>query len=385
MPVPPPVSRKTRSKTVHAPLWAGPEGRGTNGGVTQGLIGNFLTCRERFRLKAVEGWRANDHFSHRLEYGTIWHLMEEAHARHAQGEGTPDNDFSSALAVANEAAQSYAGRLCRRYPTEQAEVVKWLNVAKVQFPLYLAHWAARLEPERVTHLEQEGLFDVPYTLPSSRVVRLRGKRDGVDLLGNGATSRVYLFETKTKADVNETRLKRQLTWDLQTMLYLTAMTVQQQAGGTTWPAPVAGVRYNVVRRPLSGGKGSIVQHKPRGSKPGETTAQFYARLAGVIAEDPGSYFMRWRVEVGAHDVAAFRKHTLDPVLEQMCHWYEVNVSGHANEPLPGWASHWRHPYGVDNMIDEGYDSDVESYLETGSPAGLTRTTVLFPELQEDLP
>jgi hypothetical protein len=345
------------------------------------LVGHFLSCRERFRLRVMEGWRANDRFNHRLEYGNLWHLMEESLAK-AGGEGVlcEDNETSLALTTAVSSARLYAEQLCRRYPLEQQEINKWYNVAKVQFPLYARHWADHQEKERVVHLEQEGVFDVPYHLPSGRTVRLRGKRDGVDLVGERSAARVYLFETKTKGDVNESRMKRQLTWDLQTMFYLTALTSDRSK---VWPAQVAGVRYNVIRRPLSGGKGSIVQHKARGGKPGESAQAYYERLGKVIASDPGHFFMRWRVEVGAHDVVAFCKYTLDPVLEEMCDWYKYTVAPDDNKPTvrTNYSCHWRHPYGVDNPIDEGYGTDVEAMLETGSTAGLTRVNVLFPELE----
>lgn len=382
--------------TTCMPLWTGPGGDGPNGGVTQGLISGFLTCRERFRIKVIDGWRPADRFSHRLEYGNMWHLCEEFTAQGQAWEG---------------ALQAAARDLCRRYPLEQNEVNKWYNVCKVQYPVYLDYWERHQDQLQREPLLQEYKFDVDYRLPNGRAVRLRGKLDAVDLIGTGKGRGVYLFETKTKGDVDETRMKRQLLWDLQTMMYLTALhCLREGAPGTATEnlqgaqgAPILGVRYNVIRRPLSGGKGTIVRHKPTKSNPkGETAEEYYARLQGIIKDDPGHYFMRWRAEVGRHDVDNFRRCTLDPILEQMAAWYEtvttsqshgdndvvpdlkchdpVDVNDAAGVSIPAWAMNWRHPYGSENMIDEGYDSDVEHMLETGSSLGLARTNVLFPEL-----
>jgi hypothetical protein len=42
--------------------------------------------------------------------------------------------------------------------------------------------------------------------------------------------------------------------------------------------------------------------------------------------------------------------------------------------------HWRHPYGVYNSLDEGYATEYDEYLRSGSMSGLTTVTNLFPEL-----
>ena len=85
---------------------------------------------------------------------------------------------------------------------------------------------------------------------------MRGKWDSVDYIGK----RVYLQENKTKGDIDEQAIRHNLHFDLQTMLYMTALTEELE------PQKIAGVRYNVIRRPLSGGKGSIRPHAEKNSK-----------------------------------------------------------------------------------------------------------------------
>lgn len=304
---------------------------------------------------------------------------------------------------------NYARELLRKYPTQQEQVNKWYNVCRVQFPVYVDYWSKQPDVTARTPLFQELPFDVPYLLPSGRTARLRGKWDAGDLIGPPKTGGSYVQENKTKGEVDEGQLVRQLTFDLQTMIYVVALKTASESPlakkgwtnavhgkGVTdlrLPAPVRGVRYNVIRRPLSGGKGSIVRHKPTKSNPaGETEADYYVRLGGIIAENPSEYFWRWKVEVGTNDVEKFRRTCLDPLLENLLddhEWWEFcRKEGH--DPFDGQARtavfaahsprHYRHPFGVRNILDEGGSTDLDEYLSNGSEVGLTRVDDLFPEL-----
>jgi len=213
----------------------------------------------------------------------------------------------------------------------------------------------------------------------------------VDLIGGEKKGSIYLFETKTKGDVNEELMRRQLAsgFDLQTMFYLVALT----EGKRLWPGaekqkrwPVAGVRYNVVRRPLSGGKGSIRQHKPTKANPqGEPSGEFYARLGGIIADEPGYFFMRWKIEVTEGDILRFRRECLDPILEQLCDWWEWVSRPTCEEGTDHWdhesGLHWRFPYGIFSAIMTGGSDDLDEYMLSGSTLGLEKAEILFRELE----
>jgi len=360
----------------------------------------------------------------------MWHTCEEALAA--------GRDWQPKLL-------DFCRDLIKKYPFQSPEITHWYGVCKTQFPIYVEWWREHPEVVERTPLLQEYPFDVPYRLPSGRVVRLRGKFDAVDLVGTGREAGVYLFETKTKGDVDEVEIQRNLTWDLQTMMYLVALSC---CGGESDPSPewvaareilephilagggnIKGVRYNVVRRPLSGGKGSITQGKgtqgakcskcdatgrftdkrtkvetvcPKcegacrvGAKPPETDAEFQARLAEVIRnatgpewevrEDENYFFRRWRAEVRPGDVERFRRECLDPILEQMCDWYDMIKACLVRDCSP-WdlhdnRLHWRHPFGAANTIDEYGASDMDEYVDNGSTAGLVRSAELFGELK----
>lgn len=378
-----------------ATVWQGPEDDGPQGGVTQSMLSRFLCCRERFRLLVVEGLKPAESFNHRIEYGQLWHICEEALAAGNDPNNTTDQW---------EPLKKYCQQLCRKYPTQQEQIQHWYNVCKVQFPLYVNFWSKHKDVIERTQLLQEQVFNVPYKLPSGRVVRLRGKWDAVDLIGKGKNAGIYLAEHKTKGDIDEQQIKRQLSFDLQTMLYLIALqeakvTHVTEAGkalnvnglnpglGITklfkldQSAPIKGVRYNVVRRPLSGGKHSIRQNKPSKSNPsGESADEFYSRLGALIAEEPEHYFTRFRVEVTAADVEKFRRECLDPILEQLCDWWSC-INGGQVSPYSSDYQNFRLPYGIYNPILEGRSTELDEYLASGSTVGLQNVNQLFSELQ----
>ena len=352
-----------RTKPVES-VWKGPSD--PEGGITQSLLSVFLCCRERFHLRVIEGLGPPDQFNHRMEYGSMWHLCEEVYA------SCPGTDYWK------RDLKDYCQGLCRKYPLNQQQIVHWYNVCKMQFPIYLEYWAKTADEKRRKPHMQEQTFSVPYSLPSGRVVWLRGKWDGVSQYGR----QFYLDENKTKGEVNAEQIRRQMDFDLQTMLYLVALRNSEEVPEHR----VAGVRYNVVLRPLSGGKNSIRQHKPtKGNPSGESDEEFYARLGGLIAAEPDFCFHRWTVDITSRDVDRFCTQFLTPILEQLCDWWEwmqlVTTPGCEFQDING--IHWRTPYGFYNVLGEGGSTDVDEYLATGSEVGLVRGKPLFQELEEE--
>lgn len=359
------IKRKPKRKS---PVWKGPE----EDGITFSLLSRYLVCKERFRLLVVEGLRPVSTFNHRMEYGQMWHVCE---AWWANGK-----DWKPWL-------QAYCLNLCKKYPLQQEQINHWYQVCQVAFPIYVGYWAKHPDAKKRTPLLQEQVFNVPYRLPSGRMVRLRGKWDSVDLIGPKRDHGIYNQENKTKADINEQQMQRQLQFDLQTMLYLVALVLHIQEHGPLSKAadgvPIRGVLYNVVRRPLSGGKGSIRRHQATKTKPEETLKHFYNRLSDIIKEDPGHFFMRWKVEVTSQDIERFKREFLDPKLEELCDWWEkmqVNKDPFDYSYLrAGW--HYRTPYGFYNVLAESGSAELDEYLATGSKVGLESTDRLFRELE----
>ena len=360
------------------PLWQGPCADGPLGGITQSMLVRFLSCRERFRLKYVCGLEPHDKWNKTFGYGNMWHACEEALAgRHPDEPGLP---WENALL-------RHAQEQVAKYRMQIEEIDKWYNVCRVQFPEYVKYWATHPDVQNRTPLLQEHVFDSPYTLPSGRTVRLRGKFDAVDLITDPEQPQgIYLFETKTKGDIDKLQVERQLTFDIQTMTYIVALRHHYSMMGWTAKGPILGVRYNVVRRPLSGGVGSIKPHAAKATKtkmtPAETADQFYERLRrDYLAADPGHWFFRVRAEVSASDIKVFRETCLDPLLETVCWWYD-DVTG-AGRTIEEYCPpmNYRTPFGVYSALEEGGATEYDQYLASGSEAGLRRVETQFTELQ----
>lgn len=359
----------------NGPLWLGPEDGSDKGGITQSMISDWLVCRERFRLKVIEGLQPTQRFAPSMDFGTMWHACEEVHSK-------GDADWGLHLKV-------QATKFCQQFPLQQDEINKWYNVCKTLFPVYIEYWKADKEQQQKTPLLQEYSFKVPYQLPSGRTVYLRGKFDAVDLIGKGKSAGIWLQENKTKSEIDEEKIRRQLKFDLQTMLYLIALQQDQKLGfknaptdmnKLAWTLPILGVRYNVIRRPLAGGKGSIRQHAPTKSNPqGESQADFYDRLRGVILEDVGGYFLRIKSEVFPSDIKRFKKLCLNPLLEQLCDWYDFVTEDPAGLKTVNTV-HYMTPFGLWNPLIEAGQTDLDQYLETGREIGLHRVDKLFTEL-----
>ena len=366
------------------------------------MLVRFLSCRERFRLRYILGLEPHDKWVKTLGYGNMWHVCEEAHAGHdivaakgIAGAVLADNLWKAKLL-------DHTNQQFVKYPFQREEIEKWYRVCMVQFPEYIKYWSEHSDVKNRIPLEQEQVFDVAYTLPSGRVVRLRGKRDSTDLIQDELPG-VWLQENKSKGDIDKEDVERQLKFDLQTMIYLIALRHDYDVMGWAAKGPLRGVRYNVVRRPLSGGVGNISPHKGKCTKPvlskskktpgkvlkesvivpAETADEFYERLRrDYIADDPAHWFFRVRSEVSAEDIKVFRETCLDPLLENLCWWYDA-ITNQLDEK---WDFHprnfnYRTPFGVWSALEEGGSTEYDAYFATGSEAGLRRVETLFPELQ----
>ena len=231
---------------------------------------------------------------------------------------------------------------------------------------------------------------------------------------------LFLDEHKTKGIVDQKKISQQLKFDRQTMYYLTSLVLYWDENGTLpgvskrrmpKTTQLGGVRYNVVRRPLSSSPGMI---KPLGPKtykgdkpdyPGETEIEFLTRLHDkYLAAMPETFFCRWEVPITREDIEEYRKQFLTPMLLQISNWWDSIQY----DPFNPWVTsvehlhgiiedpncdrkaltetpnphHWRHPYGCYNHVDNAMDTDWEHMVNTGESKTLRRIHNLFPELTQ---
>lgn len=353
----------SRWRSIQEPLWKGPE----EDGATQSIISDYLCCKERARAYLVEGLQPKESFQVALEFGNMWHLAEEDYARTNE--------------IELDRVEEYRCHLIDKFPEEQEKIDYWHGIVELQFPEYVKYWSQHPEVLKREPIYQEEEFEELYKLPSGRWVKLRGKFDAVDRIGRQG---IFLQENKSKASFSEWLLDQQLTFDLQTMTYLTALRIRLPK------EKISGVRYNVVRRATaSGNKGCISQRQD------ESEEEFHARVLHLLRKDPGYYFIRRTVEIPDHEIQKFKTQCLNPVLDNLVddyEWWEFcKVEGESvwdyvlrADNFPHHQSrHYRLPYGVWNRILEGGLGDLDKYLTTGSIKGIERVKTFFPELEEE--
>ena len=358
-------------KKKEKPVWDGP----SIGGVTQSLLQKYLVCRERFRLLVIEGWREQREFSHRMEYGTMFHLCEEYYNQNKNWE---------------KALRDHCVALGMRFAINRGEIEKWYRICKLQFPIYVKWWKDHPDVRNSKPIFHEEVFAVSLQLPESgRTVMVRGKFDGVDSI----KKEVCLQENKIKGDINEEQIKDELPFNLQTQVYCVALKGLGYSPGS--------VRYNVIRRPLSDwrGKFNISQRKGRKTKLGivgaESTDDFHRRLGQLIVDNGAHFFMRWRLPVTNVDLDKFLAECLYPILENLSDDYEwwsfakemglspFDMNSRTKYFRKHRARHYRMPFGVYNPLLEGRPGAYAEFLNTGSTRQLEQVTELFPELNKE--
>jgi len=368
-----PPKRRHLQSLSKTPLWRGPYEEG----LSQSLLQKFYLCRERFRLLVVEGLREDEGFKHSMEYGNMIHAALE---------------HPESLKAACKAIEKHTTKLKQEHPTEIDQIAKWGYLAKKQIAVYLKFW--KRQDEKRKPLLHETTFKHPYKLPSGRTVLMRGKWDSVYQTGRSV---VRLQENKAKGLIDEEGLLKTLHEDLQTMYYFIPLFQQVVDGkiglvSKTPSTKLTGVLYNVIRRPLAD------KYSPRPKKSegfSDTNLDFLNRVISLVEAEPERYFYRWNITVTQADVVRFQQQILNPILEQLCDWWDYLVAG---DPFDPWAIrsmshgtypvnclHHRRPFGIYDGMSDGRRGDFFNYISSGgtSKHGLKRVETVFPELQEE--
>lgn len=343
-------------------VWKGPD----IDGVTQSMLSRFLVCRERFRALVIDGVKPREKFDPKKDFGNMWHACEEALITgYAPGDG-----WETALRHCVE-------NLRRKFQMDHEAINHWYSVTLALFPVYCEYWSKR-GGITTGSVIREVVFDAPYSLPSGRVVRLRGKWDDVGLCTQ--KDHIWIGDHKTKSAIDVAKIKRQLKFDLQTMFYVIAGTADLKRYGCL-PGPhsrglqvkgkaITEIRYNVIRRS---------SHKTAESMLKKCHEDIFDRRGG-------EWFERFTATINQRDIETFQRVTLNPILEQLCDWWEMIST--RNDPFSPSNNknhyiHWRHPFGVYNVLDEGGATDLDEYITSGSMVGLQKVHNLFPELEQE--
>lgn len=349
-------------------------------GISFSLITNLIECKERGRIKVVEGLSSDD-FSYPIEFGNFFHdCMEHNHESFVQ---------------LKKRLKLKAEKVARRHNMTakgREEVFGMVEIILIYWKNYLAHWS--IVDEKIKWVEPEHQFSVDYKIDPYRPITLRGKIDGI-IERDGAR---WLIENKTKSSFPRDLLDT-LPHNLQTMMYSVASELETGI-------PVEGVLWNGVKRPTI--------HQKRS----ETFAEYLKRLDGDMQERPEHYFLRIECRFQRNDIKEWERACFRPLLVSIIEWWEslkknphdpfvvdrrdpqavedllrkIESSGEkgcvvsaADVPplmeVPN-PHHYERPIGVYDPMSFGIDRYFD-YIVSGVKGSLTKVSTMFPELEEE--
>jgi len=243
-------------------------------GVTQSILSTWLTCPQKARY-VLDGWIGDGALSGPLRFGSCFHnllevLYSEVGAGDLPHENIPRffNSWSKAWTKLNISRSSGA---------DDYEAIRLdISMANGLLDGYIKMWPKDFNG-MTEWVALEDTFDIEW-----RGFRLRGKVDGIKRV-NG---KLWLLESKTRGRIDEKTLPDLLSFDFQSMFYITAMSQRMKE-------PVAGVVYNIIRRP------GIKLRK------NETMKTYAGRLAVETVIRPNHYYKRYEMSYSVSDLLRF--------------------------------------------------------------------------------
>jgi hypothetical protein len=296
-------------------------------GMTQSMLGSFLTCRQRARYE-LDGWEPV-FMAKSANRGNLIHKALELWYR--------EKPLILAEEFAKIVGNKWKATLIKKGPIDAEAVEETLTHFEALFPEYVRYHAKSDAKIKWTSLEQ--VFDAKWN-----GYRLRGKMDG--LFQFIKTDGDWLFETKSKAYIEEDAIMDTLAFDFQNLFYLT---VSKELG-----RPLKGVLYNIIRSP----------NLRRGKK--ESPEQFSARLKQDIKERPEHYFKRYEVAYSKPTITRFTS--------------ELQFKLQAYD---GWSRGELPTYRSEVACIGKMKCPFLSACASGSMQGYSQTRQLFSELKED--
>lgn len=329
-------------------------------GITYSSLSKFIVCRERFRIRYVEGLSPDTNKA-AMEFGTIFHKALELHAK-----GMTTTKIISALR--RTASTKKKGT---KKPTFDPLLTR---IASSMIPYYQDYWKEVLG--KLDYFEGEQEFEFMYQCATGKVVPIRGKRDE----GFRKDGKIWLQENKTKGQIPEDQIIQTLSHMLQPMMYLLSFKHDHPT------EELGGILYNVIRKP----------QLKKGAKESETA--YVKRICSDIEARPDHYFKMFEVEIDDNHLKEWEHRHFDPLVSQLTIWWE-SIKNNPFDPwltqrrnvqvldgldpneLVGNPHHYVRPFGVYDPMSHGL-GDYFVRITQGHDAGLIRNTEIFPELEE---
>lgn len=250
-------------------------------GLSYSALSTFNRNREEFRLAYVEGWY-HPGLHTAMEWGSLFHYLLE-------------HDGSVNSVIRKYKAKNWTPERRRQLTSEDVESLDLITQETAMvLPHYRKFWAK--EDKSCEWVNREQWFNMPFDVDGTSVP-IRGIIDGVFR----KKKKLWVFETKTKGQIQEENLSMELKSDFQIMLYCLAC---KQLYGES---PV-GVRYNVIKRP------GMYRRKE------EKLKDYISREETDVIADPTKYFKRWKIDIEPGDLETWRQQQFLPMLRNFLQW-----------------------------------------------------------------
>ncbi len=322
-------------------------------GVTQGLLGRFMACPEKHNLGTVQGL-GPVRTSGALAFGSLVHeVLDRIYSlqREAWVSGTLETyQPTELIAPIMEEMEQRDRSLLQLTNLTSALALQDLELNYGMADLIIRHYFDHWKRDRMEFDWQalEQIFSVPYSYqhPSygSLSIPVRGKFDGIFRTKNGE---LWLFETKTKARIEDETIVDKLPFDLQVCLYIWA--AQQ-----VYDSPLNGVVYNLIRRPQLRKKQS------------DTLRSFLDRIDEDISSRRTFYFVRYQAYIPREDMQEWVR-DFNGIMEQLIQW-TLGVYHYRN------SQSCTGRYGSCEFLRK---------CSSGDMMGLHKREQVFPELEEE--
>jgi PD-(D/E)XK nuclease superfamily len=326
-------------------------------GITQGVLGTWLTCPEKARLSLIEGVSAQGS-KFALDFGNILHEnLDLTYTAFRKGECTQDDILAMSMYyLFEQETQTLRQMLTEIKGATDVHAIEYaFAMVKPVLMHYFKQWSSDFIDREWIALEEE--FAVPYRISvplndapkynNVHEVILRGKIDGVYRAKDGT---LWIMDHKTKSVIDDEAMIGRLSFDLQMGFYM-------YAARRLYPdTKVSGFMYNLIRRPAL----------RQGSK--ETQSQFMERIHDDIDQRGETYFSRHQVQFLKEDNEIFERE-LAQIIQGFLTWYD------------GVGPHYRNSTAC---VQRGYTCEMLDYCSGGDSPLYQRKSRVYPELSMDL-
>lgn len=324
-------------------------------GVTQSMIGLWMSCKEQARLKYIEGWSlATGTTPLPLHYGSTMHYLLERHTddlinRKGNKPLIRDRvwvDEMLARFTTLYKKEQPSGRFTTAM-TAQHEMV--CGMVRAVFPAYTVYSQKDGGPlyrdaDRVWLASETNFRVEKFAVPVVGRIDAMYKTSNEKVLG--------VFDSKNLSIVDEETLMDWLPCDHQMMTYLMAAQDEHP------DMKSFEVTYNVMRRPMLR------------QKQNESLIEFFDRIAADVEERPDHYFIRFRLSMTKSEIEKWANEWLIPVLLDMSEWWEQSRIG---KPFP---------YNPGALVTKYGRVEMFTAITRGDFSGYVKRNVPFSELQD---